>query len=264
MMKITTLLTSLCSIALLAAVTVAVEPAGRRPIQHLRAVDADGEEVGEYLVVHDNDSTPPAILGLVRTKDNYRAQLRFTLDREKGVATQRFLDHQSGWWVERRHDFGMRTLGGPEDFYDGIEWVAAVRDRHERESPTATYTLTTSDGAHVEWTKAAGASDQEAEKAWKDALATFASVLAETDPPASALAELEFVSALLQSAEGDAISTFRHLVHEAVSAARAAIPSMAASRELQVDVNREQPGAVAGLMSILDESPQEAGCGQRP
>lgn len=226
------------------------------PTHHLTVLGADGQVCGHYLRVLDNGSNPPAVVGLVELKDGGRARLRRVFDREKGIVTETLLDLQSGWWIELRHDLGVRNLGGPEDFHDGTAWLLAIKDRHKRQRPTSTYELATSDGAYGEWMKPWEAAEEDTEKSHLNALAAFAAELSETDVPASAVAEIELLATLLASPHGNELSAFENLVEEVILSLRGARRSeVRADHEVQVQLTpaREDSGGDVGrLMKMLE------------
>jgi hypothetical protein len=240
------------SILLPWGVLAAESPAEARPIHYIRTVDGDERPLGEYLLVHDNEATPPEILGLVEVAPGYKAVLTFWLDRDEGVSVQRFADLSSGWWIERRHDLGIHALGGPDDFHDSQEWISAVRERHEREKPTAVYSLTTSEGVHVEWTRPWGASEEGVAQARTDALATLAAELSGSRPPSSSVAALRFVAALGTGPEADKLSSFQAVIEDLHSALHAALPSAAGDLEVSLSVGGESAGA-RRMLTMLDE-----------
>lgn len=230
----------------------------RIPVHHLELVNRDGEVTGEFLRVLDNVASPPATVGLLESGEGYRAQLRRVFDREKGIVTIKFLDLNSGWWIEFRHDLGLRNLGGPEEFYDGTQWLVAVKERHARERPTSIYALATSDGAFAEWERAWDTPDEQFATDRTSALTTFAAELAREELPASAVTEIELLAALMASPEAAKISAFKPLIEETIRAVSAARGSeIRADEEVQVKLARarEHSDRVSRLMRMLpDES----------
>lgn len=237
----------------------AERPAGPVPSYHLKVVDENGAVVGEYLSADDNDSSPPAVLGLLETREGYRAELRFTMDRDEGLVTKRFLDRHSGWWIELRHDFGMRNLGGPEDFEDPMQWVAAAQERQKRERPVSTYTLATGEGANVEWTKPWEATQKEFAQAETSALASLAADLGQIEIPPSALAELKLLASLAASPERSEISAFADLIERTIRVVTAARGAEITTEDVHVDVSfaRERPTDVDRLMKTLNVDDSE-------
>jgi hypothetical protein len=240
-------------IAAASAAASAAEVPDRFVTHFLKAVGADGENVGEYLRGYDNASTPPSEVGLLETGEGYRAHLRWALDRDKGTATSRFLDLHSGWWIELRADLGLRNLGGPEDFYDSMDWVVALNERTKRERPTTTYTLMTSDGAHSEWSEPWKFPEDEAQEVRTGALAGFAADLVQAEVPPSAVAELELLAALLESPHRGKVDTFDELIEHAVLVLRAVRGTgFEPPQDLDVHTNVAQPERVNRLMKAFD------------
>lgn len=239
---------------LVALAAVAERPSRPVPAYHVEVVDENGNLLGEYLSADDHDSTPAAVLGLLKTRDGHAAQLRFTIDREEGIVTRRFLDLHSGWWIELRHDFGIRNLGGPEDFADPMQWMVAIQERQIRERPVATYTLATSDGAHAAWTKAWQAAEAEVEAARTDALASLAADLAKREFPGSTLAELKLLATIAESEERDELSAFADLIEHLLLVVRAVRGTGIEAEKGQVEVSfaGERPEDVNRLMKTLD------------
>lgn len=233
----------------------ALELPDRLVIHHLTAVGPDGRSAGEYLHTHDNASTPPAEVGLLETEDGYRAHLRYVFDRDIGATTSRFLDLHSGWWLELHQDLGMRNLAGPEDFHDGSELIRGLNERLERERPTTTYTLTSSDGAYAEWSNAWEMPAAEAEAARTAALAAFAADLAGSDVPASALAELRLLSELIASPQPGSLDTFERLIEQTTAVLRAT-GAIATDSDEEVEVRfsmpAEAPDQTERLMKMFD------------
>lgn len=240
-------------VAATSAIAGASELPDRLVIHHIRAVAAEDESAGEYVHAHDNASTPPSQVGLLETKEGYRAHLRWAMDRDKGVTTCRFVDLHSGWWIELQSDFGVRNLGGPEDYHDSMEWIVALNERNKRERPTMTYTLTTSDGAHAEWSEPWEVPEDEAEKARTAALAGFAADLVQSKVPASAVAEFELLAGLLESPHRGTVDTFEALIEPALLVLRAAPGTeFEPIHGIEVEVDAAKPERVDRLMKAFD------------
>jgi hypothetical protein len=235
----------------------------------LRHWIVEGEAGGSVVVFleRSDDGEAMASVAAVETSSGDRARLFSAFDLEEGIATRRIDDLGTGWFAEWRLDTGVRNLPVPGSVGHGssADWLIQAEELRQRESPGETFTLETADGAFVTWFEPAG-TERPSYTGRVEALATLASQLRESPPPASTLRIMRLLGRLIRG-EGEApLSEFDNVIgaiQDALLAAGVEAEASAEDDEVQVEPQRlplaEQPDRIDALRRQLEamEAPNE-------